>query len=65
MARLRRKFAALAIAFAGLVFATKKRRKPSPEQLHRMDFKSSAQKIGLHFPEILRDRLRHRWLRLK
>lgn len=53
------------MGLVGLFLVSKRRKRLTPQQLHRMDFKSSTQKIGVHFPEALRDRLRRSWLRLK
>ena len=41
------------------------KRKPEPERLTRMEFRTSGQKMGLRFTERLRDRWRKRWLKLK
>ena len=65
MANLRLNLVPMAISLLGLLLASKRRKKLSSQQLHRMDFTSSARKLGIYFPETLRDRLRHRWLRLK
>jgi hypothetical protein len=65
MPGLRRKLSAMATLFVGMFLASKRRKKPSPQQLGRMEFRSSTQKMGLYFPEALRDRFRNRWLKLK
>jgi hypothetical protein len=55
----------MATLFVGMFLASKRRKKPSPQQLGRMEFRSSTQKMGVYFPEALRDRFRNRWLKLK
>jgi hypothetical protein len=65
MHSLKSKLVGVVMGLLGLLMISKRRKRLSPQQLHRMDFKSSAQKIGVHLPETLRDRFRHRWLRLK
>lgn len=39
--------------------------KMTPQQLHRKDFKTSTQRIGIRFSERLRNAFRCRWLKLK
>jgi hypothetical protein len=49
----------------GAFLFSKRHQKTSTKDLYKLDFKSSAQKIGLYFSETLRNKFRQKWLRLK
>lgn len=53
------------MALGAMLLFSKRRKKHTPAQLYRSDFKSSTQRMGVRFTERLRDSFRSRWLKLK
>jgi len=43
---------------------SKSRARPTTDDLSRMDFKTSTQRLGIRFTERIRDVFRFRWLRV-
>lgn len=50
-------FVSLAALFGG-------RKKATAEDIQKLEFKTSAQRIGISFTEKIRDAFRHRWFKI-
>ncbi|MHC4221565.1 MAG: hypothetical protein ACYST9_04010 [Planctomycetota bacterium] len=50
---------------AGLIMSAfgKRPAKPTAKDFHRIEFKTSTQRMGLHFAQRIRDVFRFRWIR--
>ena len=51
-------FVSLAALFGG-------RKKTTAEDMQKLEFKTSAQRIGVSFTEKIRDAFRHRWFKIR
>jgi hypothetical protein len=48
---------------AGLAALFGRRKKAAAEDMQKLEFKTSAQRIGISLTDKLRDAFRHRWLK--
>lgn len=48
----------------GTFLAGRRRARPRPEDIRRLDWPTDTRRIGVRVNELLRDRMRPRWLRL-
>jgi hypothetical protein len=55
----------VAMALSALLLHAKRPHKHAPAELYTSDFKSSSRRLGLYFPDSLRQIFRFHWLRLK
>jgi hypothetical protein len=63
MEKLWRKWLVFYIGLVWRIFSLRKSKADS-EQMRRMDYSTSTQRMGLRFTEKIRNTFRHRWLRI-
>jgi hypothetical protein len=50
---------------AGLAALFGRRKKTTAEDMQKLEFKTSAQRIGISFTDKIRDAFRHKWFKIR